>query len=183
MVKTSNLAEKEKWVMLRIVGFYKDPFNYEKLMSVIGQSENGRSHKKVSLRLVDWFVTNYSKKFNIVYPIKRPNGKTEYFSVYQNYRQQVSSYPKKLFDPFCRSNLIKIQLCGQFVETTVCQLHFFKWAIENLLLEYIEKNHDDIYKDMSEHCPRPRGNAVKKVKMQLSTSIHQKMLVLSCTSD
>ncbi len=32
---------------------------------------------------------------------------------------------------------------------TIGQLNFFKWAIENQLLEYIEKNYDEIEVDMN----------------------------------
>jgi hypothetical protein len=35
------------------------------------------------------------------------------------------------------------------LQTTIGQLNFFKWAIENQVLEYIENNYDEIEADMN----------------------------------
>jgi hypothetical protein len=35
------------------------------------------------------------------------------------------------------------------METTIGQLNFFKWAIENKIVEFIESNYNDIEKDMN----------------------------------
>ena len=177
MVKTSNLQEKEQWVMKKILVFYSDEFALDKFLEVI----NGvKKEKKISLRLIDWFVTNFSKKHNISYPITRPNGTVEYFSPYQRYRDQLSSYPKKLFDPFCRGNLFKFKIARgereESVETAICQLHFFKWAIENLLLEYVEQHAEEIYKDMQLNGSRINPDPIKKTKQQLSKSIYHKIV-------
>jgi hypothetical protein len=37
----------------------------------------------------------------------------------------------------------------KFMETTIGQLNFFKWAIENKILDYIETNYADIEHDMN----------------------------------
>jgi hypothetical protein len=44
------------------------------------------------------------------------------------------------------------------LQTTIGQLNFFKWAIENQVLEYIEKNYDEIEADMNS-----RNSISKKV--------------------
>ena len=43
--------------------FFKIPYNRDKLLSVLSDD------KCISLRSVDWFITNYSKKNNIYYLI------------------------------------------------------------------------------------------------------------------
>jgi hypothetical protein len=43
------------------------------------------------------------------------------------------------------------------IETTIGQLNFFKWAFENEIIEYIEKNYTDIESDMN-----ARNSATKK---------------------
>jgi hypothetical protein len=35
------------------------------------------------------------------------------------------------------------------METTIGQLNFFKWTIENKIVEYIEENHEAIESDMN----------------------------------
>ena len=57
---------------------------------------------------------------------------------------------KKKFDPFCRWDRISIPYKNDTcIETTIGQLNFFKWAIENNVINYIETNYDTIEKDMN----------------------------------
>jgi hypothetical protein len=52
------------------------------------------------------------------------------------------------------------------METTIGQLNFFKWAIENKIINYIQEHYDDIEKDMNDR------NSISKRKKdeQLETS-------------
>jgi len=161
--------------MRKIITFYSNPLNLEQFMDIV-LPDRDREDKQVSLRIVDWFITNYSKKNNIVYSITRPSGRVENFSVYQSYRGMVNSYPKKLFDSFCRGDLLEFEVNGQRVETAVCQLHLFKWAIENLVITYIQQHYDDIYQDLKQNGSRSNQNQVKKTKQQLSRSVYQKLV-------
>jgi hypothetical protein len=43
------------------------------------------SKSPISIRVLDWFVTNYSKKHNVVYPINN-NGVIEIFNVFLQYK-------------------------------------------------------------------------------------------------
>jgi hypothetical protein len=97
----------------------------------------------VSLRLIDWFVTNYAKKNHVSYTVNNQE-----FVVYLNYKSQLKAYSKKLFDPFCRRERILFQ-CGNHdsFETTVGQLNFFRWAFEKNILDYMRKNLEDIHKE------------------------------------
>jgi hypothetical protein len=97
----------------------------------------------ISLRVMDWFVTNYAKKHNVSYQI---NGQD--FSVYLNYKAQLKAFSKKLFDPFCRRERIEFQ-CGETTAfiTTVGQLNFFRWALEKNIFAYIRQHQQDILRD------------------------------------
>src|ERR1044071_1260010 len=55
----------------------------------------------ISIRLLDWFVANYSKKNNTSYKIKINNSK-ESFVVHNEYKNKLNGYSKDYFDPFCR---------------------------------------------------------------------------------
>ena len=90
----------------------------------------------ISLRLIDWFVTNYAKQHNISYILNNQE-----FLVYTNYKSQLKAYSKKLFDPFCRRERIMFQIPGQdMFQTTVGKLNFFRWALEKGVLNYIKMN-------------------------------------------
>ena len=97
----------------------------------------------ISLRLIDWFVTNYAKKKHISYTIN-----SQEFVVYLNYKSQLKAYSKKLFDPFCRRERILFQCSShEPFETTVGQLNFFRWAFEKDILDYMRLNLQDILKE------------------------------------
>ena len=129
---------KQDQVVAWLQEFYTQPGNLEKLLPIL------QGTSSISLRLVDYFVTNYSKKMNTSYMF---NGK--HFLVYFNYKRELNAYSKRLFDPFCRRERIMFQTQGvdQFV-TTVGQLNFFRWFIEKDILSYIESNRETIEQDM-----------------------------------
>lgn len=106
---------------------------------------DGHVNSKISLRLIDWYVTNYCKNNNVVYSIN----KNEYFNVYMNYRSQLKAFKKIQFDPFRRRERIvfKFNDIG-YINTTIGQLNFFRWAIENKVIENLEKNMVCVEKDM-----------------------------------
>ena len=133
-----------------LMDFYKNRENLNSMMKVI----NGES--KISLRIVDWFVTNYSKKNYTVYDVPRlVNGKyseteTTRFKVYNDYKLKLKAYSKKNFDPFCRWERITIPYDNEnYMETTIGQLNFFKWAIENKIVDFIQENYPTIEGDMN----------------------------------
>ena len=135
--------------------YYEDETKVNKLLEVT------EVNNKISLRIIDWFVTNYSKKNNIHYTIYiNPKGEKTFesegnivykqFTTYQSYKAQLKSYSKKKFDPFCRRKRIKFNYSGdKSIETTIGQLNFFKWAIDNLIIDYILDNYSSIEEDMT----------------------------------
>jgi hypothetical protein len=126
-------------------GDYNPNNNLDKMLKII----TGES--KISLRIVDWFATNYAKKFYTLYIIEGTGDNvTRRFKVYDDYKLKLKAYSKKRFDPFCRWDRISIPYShGKFIETTIGQLNFFKWALENRVVDYIEHNYIEIEKDMN----------------------------------
>jgi hypothetical protein len=124
---------------------YNPSNNLDKMLKII----TGES--KISLRIVDWFATNYAKKYYTLYTIDQTHDNiTRRFKVYDDYKLKLKAYSKKRFDPFCRWDRISIPYTnGKFIETTIGQLNFFKWAIENKVVDYIESNYDTIEKYMN----------------------------------
>lgn len=98
---------------------------------------------RMSLRVLDWLVTNYCKKRNIVYTV-RVNDQDVPFNMFMLYKSQLKAYSKKYFDPFCRRGRVK----HRGIETTCGQLNFFRWAIQYGVLDYATTHHDEIEQDM-----------------------------------
>jgi hypothetical protein len=142
---SSKLHTQNDLLMRNLMDFYQNHGNLDKMMRII----NGES--KISLRIVDWFVTNFAKKYYTVYELPSKNtGDMQRFKVYNDYKLKLKAYSKKRFDPFCRWDRISIPYDeSKIMETTIGQLNFFKWAIENKIVDFIETNYADIEDDMN----------------------------------
>ena len=155
-----------------LLNFYNKEDNLNKIIPII----NGDS--KISLRLIDWFVTNYSKKNYIIYNIKDKRGEDRRFKVYVDYKLRLKAYSKRRFDPFCRWDRITIPYKENLhIQTTIGQLNFFKWALENKIIKYIEENYDTIEKDMNKR----NSTARKKDKNTKKTRKKREELSISAT--
>jgi hypothetical protein len=140
--------------------FYKNEDNLEKMLKII----TGES--KISLRIVDWFATNYAKKYFTLYNWQDTFGNVKRFKVYVDYKLKLKAYSKRRFDPFCRWERISIPYKGeQCIETTIGQLNFFKWTLENGVIHYIEENYDTIEKDMNS-----RNSTSKRKEMSVDSA-------------
>jgi len=157
-----NYTSQNDLLLNNLLVFYRNNNNMERMLKII----TGES--KISLRIVDWFSTNYAKKHFTTYDIynevnvsnSNVNSETsssssfKRFKVYVDYKLKLKAYSKKRFDPFCRWDRISIpydDTKGTFIETTIGQLNFFKWALENKVIDFIEENYDEIEKDMNSY--------------------------------
>jgi hypothetical protein len=143
-----------------------------------GNSLNGilNNQNKISLRLIDWFTTNYSKKHNIIYLIysdtygnttlNENNDIVNQFNVYNSYKSQLKAYSKKQFDPFCRRERIEFKCGDNILNTTIGQLNFFKWIIKNNIMEYIQMNISSIEDDMNYSLKDVKQKYIKKQNLR-----------------
>lgn len=122
-------------LLISLNTYYSKNGNIEYISNII----NGTS--TISLRLIDWYVTNHCKNNNVVYIMNN----NEYFNVYLNYRSQLKAFKKVQFDPFRRRERISYYMGNEPpLFTTIGQLNFFRWAIENKIIENINKDLSDL---------------------------------------
>jgi hypothetical protein len=183
---TSNHTNTQNELLMNhLMQFYQNKDHLHKMMRII----NGES--RISLRIVDWFVTNYSKKNYTVYenPWKNKRAMEEEkeddaaaavemvrFKVYNDYKLKLKAYSKRRFDPFCRWERISIPYGEnhQYIETTIGQLNFFKWVIENRILEYIENHYHEIETDMNSRNSTSKRKTLLKTTPPQNTSLDNK---------
>jgi hypothetical protein len=155
---------KQELIVMSLQSFYAARKDIAEVMEML------QGTSVISLRLIDWFVTNYAKRHNIGYVL----GGQE-FMVYMSYKSQLKAYSKKLFDPFCRRERIMFSLPGiePFV-TTVGKLNFFRWAIEKNIIEYLKLNREIVETEMNSHMKqlsRSRSTRTTASSNNSSTSI------------
>lgn len=137
----SNISSTDL-LLLSLTNYYSKSQNLHILKDIV------ESKSKLSLRLIDWYVTNYCKQQNIVY-ILHQKVNNEYFNVYMNYRSQLKAFKKILFDPFRRRERILFHYeTNKCFSTTIGQLNFFRWAIENEIIINLEKHVSEVERDM-----------------------------------
>tara|TARA_B100001094_G_C17789826_1_gene603816 strand:+ start:131 stop:652 length:522 start_codon:yes stop_codon:yes gene_type:complete len=134
-----DLNNKEDLLKKTLNIYFNDDNKKKLLIDILSNKYN------ISLRIIDWFVTNYCKKNNICWEINNTR-----FVVYLNYKLQLKAYSKKYFDPFCRRDRIYFHYdnTNNFLITTVGQLNFIKWMIDNNIINYIIKYYKLIEDDM-----------------------------------
>ena len=168
---TSNFTSQNELLLNNLMTFYNNDKNMDTMLKII----TGES--KISLRIVDWFATNYAKKNFTLYNLEDQYGNMKRFKVYVDYKLKLKAYSKKRFDPFCRWDRITVPYKdGAHIQTTIGQLNFFKWAIENSVIDYIEQNYANIEKDMncrnstSKNRTTDKSNKTRKKREELSIS-------------
>ena len=160
---------KQELIINSLQKFYADRTDTDDVMKLL------QGTSVISLRLIDWFVTNYARQHTISYILN-----SQEFLVYMNYKSQLKAYSKKLFDPFCRRERIMFQIPGQeqFL-TTVGKLNFFRWAIEKGVINYIQMNLAKIEKEMNANTREM--NTLRKQDMSVSSQDTQTTIATHAT--
>lgn len=142
----------------------------EKLYKFYGKEDNLQIflniNKKYSKRIFEWFVTFYASSTPVII-----NGK----DTHKEYRKVLNHYSKKLFDPYRRDSKIIFEIKDYKIDTSVSQLNFFKWLIqEKNILTYIIKNYDELHKLLKSKTTKtikaePKSKSAKALKIKTVT--------------
>ena len=152
VVSNLNIYLHEANILKLLLLFYNNEENIEILKLIL------LIKTQISIRLIDYFITKYSKNNKIIYNINE-----ELFNVYCSYKQQLKQFQKHYFDPFSRGKRIPFFLDNTYIITTIGQLNFFKWFIEKKIYDYIIKNYNDIEIDMN------LNNKINKINKKNTT--------------
>lgn len=151
-----QISSQENMILNNIDYFYENLENINDFLDIIN------SKSLISIRLIDHFITKYSKKNKVCYKIQ-DSSDNSLFYVFQSYRQQLKRYQKKHFDPFARGIRIPYFIQDTVIITTIGQLNFFNWFISKNILDFIIKNKSLIENDMNKNkTPLINDNKIKK---------------------
>ena len=176
---STDIDTKLSLLMKSLTNFYSNKKYIDMMKSIIDQNS------VISLRILDWFITNYSKKYRTVI---QTNKRT--IDVYQHYKLQLKSFSKGQFDPFCRKNKILFYYTdNDYIETSCGQLCFFRWCFENDILTYVKNNLSVIEQDMknslkTKKTEKKDSNKKRQpLSMNASRSIHNQYIKYTVTFD
>lgn len=157
-----NIDTKLSLLMKSLTEFYKNGVYIKEIKNIVDQNS------VISLRILDWFITNYSKKHRTII-VKNDN---QTIDVYQNYKLQLKSFSKKQFDPFCRKNKIVFYYTDKdYIETSCGQLCFFRWCFENNILNYVKSHLSIIEQDMKTSLKNKKSDINKNLQKRQPLSI------------
>lgn len=165
----------EKSMLPSLLIFFQDKDHFE----ILQRYRHGGNKEKYSASILDWFTVNYAKKYGVEYTILK-KGRKKIVHVEQSYNAALNAYHKEYFDPFARGTnrgqKIVIENDGEYVETTIRQLNYFRWAIDKGIITYVDTNIDIIYEDMSKRSNRGKKKQSTD-KKQLSVSASKSLRV------
>jgi len=146
ILKIIQLTSQE---LVRLKGndeFYEDINNAQKFIDIIS------GNCEISIRLIDHFVTKFSKFNKCSYKIEETN-----FNIHFDYKNQLKYYQKIHFDPFSRGDRIPFFMNDTCIITTIGQLNFFRWFISKNVFDFLVDKKIDVYNDMNK-----KQNVIKK---------------------
>jgi len=112
-----------------------------------------RQTNALSLRALDWLVTNYAKKYHIV--IRQRQACTMPINIHGEYKNMLTHWRRRYFDPFRRHQRIYFKWHDPQTEqtitehTTVGQLNFLYWVETRGIYAYALQHVQDIDADMA----------------------------------
>lgn len=174
-----SVSTRQQMLMQSLTEFFTKPENIAEFKELV------KKGAPISLRVIDWFVTNYSKDKDITYRkgdnftslntshyaggekgVKDALDDSRVIHVHESYKAQLKAYSKRQFDPFCRRDRIHFYYTPtDKLETTVGQLNFFRWAIENNVVNYVSSHLKEIEAAMRVYVKAQR-DARKKLAMK-----------------
>lgn len=146
-----NLGQQQS-IMKLLDRFYRNDTNLRKLHEILDKKSG------IALRVLDWYATNYIKKNDTYFFIKKEGIKRKY-TAYPSYQSFLKSYSKKFFDPFRRNYpIIFIDKNNEKLDTAICQLNFLRWMIEYGNWDYVKQNKKKIEQHMQNVINNPLKN-------------------------
>lgn len=170
----------EQSMMPSLIEFFSHEHNFEILKEFIdGRKARSSKDGRLSFGLLDWFNVNYSKQYGVEYKLYRM-GRERTIYVWQAYNAALDGYGKERFDPFARGKskggaiALTLNVGGkdESITTTLRQLNYFRWAIENGIINYVKTHVEEIYDDFVTRSNRggKKDDGTKKEKLSVSAS-------------
>lgn len=137
---------RQKQRLREISGFFNEAVLNRLLLPVATQEY------AISLRLLDYTMTNWAKKTRVMVVMNTCRGKIPW-NLFSLYKDWLRFYRRRGFDPFRRRERIFFHQTledgeKKTLDTTVAQLNFLRWADMYGILDYVLACKEEIEEDM-----------------------------------
>lgn len=156
-------------------------FTEKTVIEELGDSDTDKKVKKnlkeeIESKTIDQYLADYKKEGSPrIQPIKTPF--SDLFFVYNDYRRQLKSYNKKSFDVFRRDGSFDFYYKeNSAIETNEGQLNFFRWALQNYIVDYIYDHLEAIEKDMNDRTGKKDTKSQRKSPRKANTIATDKFI-------
>lgn len=147
-IKEAIKTVDERALYIKIHRFFRKKCSKERIQKIIDIINNNNI---ISLRLLNWFAMKHSSTMKAL-EVRNKDGKIELFDVKISYKARLNTHSKKYFDPFRRGKRFDYYYNPDnntdCIETTLCQLNFFRWLMLHNLIEYVEINFNTLKQKM-----------------------------------
>ena len=144
------LSPQQRRIMQEVIA-YDEEWIHDILVPLVSNTSDNRTEP--SLRVLDWFVTNYAKSRGVSINNQQ---------VHVNYIDVRRVYQCRNFDPFRRNLKITVyDRQGDKHYTTVAQVNFLLWAHTSGVLEYVRQHRQSVEDDMAQVCKFIRDHRQK----------------------
>lgn len=160
--------------------FFDGPMLDRMLIPVVMQTYS------VSLRLLDYTMTNWAKKTRVMSVMNTRSGPVP-LNIFSLYKDWLHFYRRRGFDSFRRRERIYFEHTdgsGTVLESTVAQLNFLRWAEMYGIMEYVHKHktliEDDMMRTLSDSKRRRAtdgGERKRRKRTELSQAPSTKCII------
>jgi hypothetical protein len=144
----TTLGRRERILLERLEEEYTPSLLRDVLKPLVTQQS------PVSLRALDWCVTNYAKQHNVMCSSAVVPG--QLVNVHHAYRATLGHWKRRLFDPFRRRDRLRVRIDDEVLETTLGQANFALWAYRTGVLAFSLGHVDAIEADMNAVAQRQK---------------------------
>lgn len=142
ILRYNDLSPKQKELYDSLKTFYTKSY----LTDVLIPIQTKQKPMPIRLRHLEHLVTSYADSHDVSY-IRNGNDNFPW-QLYRSYQDQLLIFNKRYFDPCRRGQRVFFQVDDVEIETTLAQLNFFRWAIQNKVIEWAIEHAQEIQEDM-----------------------------------
>jgi hypothetical protein len=173
-IKDALKTVEERSLYMEVDRFFNTKCDQKRILKMVKIINNEDS---ISLRLLNWFAMKYSATMEAIDYVN-DNGKVELFDVKISYRARLNTHSKKYFDPFRRGRKFDYTYDRKdklkVVETTLCQLNFFRWMFMHELMDYVEDHFEELKNRMGTYNTQEKKKKETKKEKEKNKQVNLK---------